>query len=332
MHKPVIKFFRERPITPKDAGQQARPPERDAMDQWSSEFYQELLDNLYDGVYCVDGRRRITFWNKAAEAITGYSRQEVLGRPCSDNLLRHINDQGTGLCLRACPLARTIADGQSRTAAVYLHHKDGHRLPVAVRVTPLRNHAGEIIGAVEVFSDNSEKVAALQRLKELENLAYLDPLTGIANRHYLEIFLEARFNELWRLGWSFGLVFADIDHFKEVKDSYGHLAGDLVLQTVAKTWAKNCRSYDLVGRWGGDEFLCVLSHLGKPQKLRMIADRLRHLAENSSVPFNDQPISVTLSLGATLVRSEDTNTSIIERVDRLLYQSKQAGCNCLHLE
>jgi diguanylate cyclase (GGDEF)-like protein/PAS domain S-box-containing protein len=301
------------------------------MEQWSSAFYQELLDNLYDGVYYVDLHRRITFWNKAAEIITGYSRQEVLGRQCSDNLLRHIDNRGTCLCLNTCPLAHTIADGQPRRTAVYLHHKDGHRLPVSVRVTPLRDEAGHIMGAVEIFSDNSEKVAALQHLKELEHMAYLDTLTGIANRRFLEIFLEARFNELSRFGWAFGLVFADIDHFKGVNDHYGHLAGDLVLQMVAKTVAKNCRSFDLVGRWAGDEFLGIFSHFGKLQQLKMIAERLRNLTEKSSVPWHDHPISVTLSLGATMVRPEDTVDSLTQRVDQLLYHSKRAGGNCLHL-
>jgi diguanylate cyclase (GGDEF)-like protein/PAS domain S-box-containing protein len=301
------------------------------MEPWSSAFYQELLDNLYDGVYYVDLHRHITFWNKAAETITGYSRQEVLGRKCSDNLLRHIDNRGVCLCLDTCPLAHTIADGQPRRAAVYLHHKDGHRLPVSVRVTPLLNDTGHIMGAVEIFSDNSEKVAALQHLKELEHLAYLDTLTGIANRRYLEIFLDARFNELSRFGWSFGLIFADVDNFKGINDHYDHLAGDLVLQMVAKTLAKNCRSYDLVGRWGGDEFLGIFSHLGKLQKLKTITERLRNLTATSSVPWHDHPISVTLSLGATLVRPEDTIDSLTQRVDQLLYHSKRAGGNCLHL-
>jgi diguanylate cyclase (GGDEF)-like protein/PAS domain S-box-containing protein len=308
-----------------------RQAESDHMEQWSSSFFQELLDNLYDGVYYVDLHRRITFWNKAAEAITGYSRQEVMGRQCSDNLLRHVDDRGSCLCLGACPLAHTIADGQPRRAAVYLHHKDGHRLPVSVRVSPLRNAGGNIMGAVEIFSDNSEKVAALQHLKKLKHLAYLDTLTGIANRRYLEIFLDARFNELSRFGWSFGLVFGDIDNFKGVNDRYGHQAGDLVLQMVAKTMAKNCRSYDLVGRWGGDEFLGIFSHLDNLRKLKKITDRLHQLAANSSVPWHEHPISVTLSLGATTVRPEDTVDSITQRVDQLLYHSKRAGGNCLHI-
>ena len=301
------------------------------MRKFSSGFYQEVLENLYDGVYYVDPHRRITYWNRAAEKITGYSRQEVLGRSCADNLLRHVDDKGVCLCLTACPLAHTIVDGLPRTASVYLHHKDGHRLPVSARVTPLRNGSGHILGAVEVFSENSEKVAALQRLKELEHLAYLDSLTGIANRKYLEIFLDARFNELHRFGWPFGLIFADLDHFKRVNDTRGHLVGDRVLKMVATTLAQSCRSFDLVGRWGGDEFLCVLSHLQKLRDLKVAASRFRGLVENSALLQGDQSLAVTISVGATLVRPEDTLESMTQRVDQLLYRSKHAGRNSLHL-
>jgi diguanylate cyclase (GGDEF)-like protein/PAS domain S-box-containing protein len=297
----------------------------------NSHFYLDLLENLYDGVYYVDRRRSITYWNRAAEQITGFSREEVLGRKCSDNLLRHVNDRGDCLCLSACPLAETIADGAPRKAAVFLHHKNGHRVPVYVHVSPIRSKAGKIIGAVEVFNNNSETVAALQHLRELQDQAYTDPLTGIANRKYTEIFLEARFNELSRFGWPFGLVFADIDHFKRINDTYGHPVGDLVLKMVANTLAHNCRSFDLVGRWGGEEFLLVLSHMGEPQKLEPIAERLRLLVAHSYLGGDQGPIAVTLSMGATLAQPGDTIESLLQRVDQLLYQGKNAGRNRLIL-
>lgn len=296
-----------------------------------SKLYQELLENLYDGVYYVDRRRAIIFWNKAAEQITGYSREEVMGKRCSDNLLRHVNDHGDCLCLGSCPLAETIVDGAPRSASVFLHHKDGHRVPVQVRVSPVRDEAGKIIGAVEVFNNNSETVAALQKLKELQDLAYSDPLTALANRKYLEIFLDARFNEMRRFGWSFGLIFADIDHFKRINDTYGHPVGDQILKMVANTLAQNSRSFDLVGRWGGEEFLIVLSHIKQLPKVGAIAERLRLLVSHSYLNQDQGPLGVTLSMGATLAQPDDTLESLTQRADQLLYQGKNAGRNCLIL-
>ena len=153
------------------------------MDDISPNFYATLLDNLYDGVYFVDRERQITFWNKAAERITGFTKAEVLGKRCADNLLRHVDDRGNSLCEGACPLSYTLRDGQLRSASVFLHHKNGHRLPVAIGVAPITDNRQNIIGAVEIFRDNSATVAALEHLKELEDLAYLDGLTQHRQPH-----------------------------------------------------------------------------------------------------------------------------------------------------
>jgi diguanylate cyclase (GGDEF)-like protein/PAS domain S-box-containing protein len=294
----------------------------------SEEFYKTLIENLYDGVYFVDRERRITFWNKAAERITGFSKDEVLGTRCFDNLLRHVDDQGNSLCLRGCPLLSTMHDGRLRSASVFLHHKSGQRLPVAVGVAPIADDQGEIIGGVEIFRDNSTAMAALEQLRELQDLAYLDELTRIANRRYLNIFLASKFNEFERHGWPFGVIMADLDLFKQVNDTFGHQVGDAVLKMVAETLLKNCRSFDLVGRWGGEEFLCVLCNPIAEEQLMAIAERLRNLMASTWLTMPDRSIKVTISLGITLVRSQDTVETLIQRADALLYRSKTAGRNC----
>jgi PAS domain S-box-containing protein len=120
-----------------------------------NDFYRELLDYLTDGIYFTDKERRIAYWNKGAEALAGYSSQEVIGKCCKDNLLMHVDALGRELCLHGCPLDATIQDGKPREAEVFLHHKNGHRVPIRVRIAAMRNDAGEIVGAVEAFSDNS---------------------------------------------------------------------------------------------------------------------------------------------------------------------------------
>jgi len=99
-------------------------------------FYQDLLDQISDGVYFVTLDRRITYWNGGAERITGYGAHEVLGHRCSEGILRHVDDTGQQLCLHGCPLAAVMKDGRPREAHLYLHHKDGHRVPVTVRPRP----------------------------------------------------------------------------------------------------------------------------------------------------------------------------------------------------
>ncbi len=289
-------------------------------------FYQEILDQVAGGVYFVDPDRHITFWNQAAEEITGFSRTEVLGHACFDNLLRHIDAQGVQLCLNGCPLQATLQDGQPRQAEVFLHHRDGHRVPVSVQVSPIKEKNRGIIGAVELFTNNTPKLVLQERIQELEALSFLDGLTDLANRRYVEIILQSRLEEMHRYGWPMGVILMDLDYFKHVNDTYGHDVGDRVLKTVSNTLAGNLRHFDVCGRWGGEEFLSVIVNVTAPE-LFAIADRLRILVGKSHIPVPGSFLQVTVSAGATLARPQDTLDTIFKRADQLLYDSKRSGRN-----
>ncbi len=295
-----------------------------SMDR-SDSIYKEILDNLYDGVYFVDENRVITYWNKGAERITGYSSAEVLGKRCADNILVHVDHEGNVLCQGICPVGESLADGTRRSTEVYLHHREGHRVPVSVRVAPIRDRQGRVMGAVEVFSDNTPQAAALQRLEEAERMAYVDPLTGLANRRYAEVILRARHEEMERYGWIFGVLFADIDRFKTINDQYGHATGDDVLKMVARTLANSMRSFDLVSRWGGEEFLAIIANVDR-EELAATANRFRALVEQSHLLVR-QDLRITISVGATLARPEDSIDGLLARADSLMYQSKSGGRN-----
>jgi diguanylate cyclase (GGDEF)-like protein/PAS domain S-box-containing protein len=292
----------------------------------SPEFFRALLDNFYDGVYFVDPERRITYWNKGAERISGYPPGEVVGSFCFNEILRHMDAAGTRLCQHGCPLAATLADGEPHEAAVFLHHRDGHRVPVRVRVAPVRDASGRITGAVEIFTDNTAGSAALQRIEELQAAAYIDALTGVANRAFTEITLRAKLEELERYGWPFGVLFIDIDRFKAVNDSHGHDVGDRVLATVARTLAGNARAFDLVGRWGGEEFLVVNVNVNET-KVLALAERFRMLVAGSAVATAAGNVAVTISIGATLAHPGDDADAVVKRADAAMYESKRSGGN-----
>jgi diguanylate cyclase (GGDEF)-like protein/PAS domain S-box-containing protein len=297
----------------------------------SEAFYEGILDNLYDGIYFVDRNRKITYWNKAAERITGFRRSEIVGAHCHDHVLNHINDEGEHLCERACPLAKCMETGQPMEAEAYLHHKEGYRLPVSIRVTPILDQDGNTIGAAELFSDNSAKASMLQKMEELETMALIDPLTRMANRRYIEMHLSNRLQEMQRYGWSFCVLFADIDDFKAINDTHGHDAGDKVLRMVGRTLASNARPFDIFGRWGGEEFVAIIENVSY-KDLPLIANRFRLLVENSYLSVADTKIRVSVSLGATVARSDDTVETLLQRADRLMYQSKKAGKNRLTID
>ncbi len=292
-----------------------------------ADFYKDLVDNLSDGVYLVDRERVITYWNKGAERITGYPSRLVLGRACRDNLLNHVTAEGLQLCGDHCPLAACMEDGQVRVADVFLHHADGHRLPVQVRAAPVRDAQGHITGAVETFSSATEVLSLRQQVRELRRTTRTDALTGIGNRQFLEGRLRALVAEFDGRPPAAGLLFVDIDGFKQFNDLYGHDTGDLVLRMVAATLYHNMRSTDAVGRWGGEEFLAIFYDVTSPEVLQSISDKLCRLVESSRLDLAGRSLTVTVSGGATLLRSDDTAETVVHRADQLMYQSKQAGRN-----
>jgi diguanylate cyclase (GGDEF)-like protein/PAS domain S-box-containing protein len=298
------------------------------------DFYREVLDNLYDGVYFVDRQRRITYWNKGAERITGYSAERAVGSYCANGLLNHVDDAGNKLCGARCPLLAVMNEGVPKEAQVHLHHADGHRLPVLVRGMPLRRD-GEIIGAVETFSDNSRLIEIRQQVNELTDVAVRDPLTGVGNRRFADAQLhvaltqareQAKLSSDDTRGLRTGVLFIDLDHFKRVNDDFGHLVGDQVLKMVARTLTANLRTIDTMARWGGEEFIAIISYIDA-KRLLTVAEHVRRLVANASLLTDSGMVEVTISLGATLITDEDTKDTLIERADQLLYESKQTGRN-----
>ena len=290
----------------------------------------DVLENLHDGLYCTDTHRVITFWNHAAERITGYPAAEVLGRSCAANILVHVDTDGRSLCRGLCPLAMTMADCVGREAEVFLRHRDGHRVPVLVRTGPLKDRAGQVVGGVELFTDLSNILANNSRVRELEQLALLDTLTQLANRAYLQREIEARFEEMRRYGIPFGLLFMDIDFFKRFNDTYGHDVGDAVLKLVANTLTANSRAFDVYGRWGGEEFVGVIRSIDA-EDLVVLGNRMRVLVNQSFLMHDEARLGVSISLGATVAKPDDTAESLIKRADQLLYRSKKEGRNRLTL-
>lgn len=280
-----------------------------------------ILDNLAEGVYLVDRTRRITYWNQGAERLTGHSAEDVVGHWCSDGVLEHVDEAGTLLCGEHCPLMHTMRDGRPREAHIFLTHVDGSRRPVCVRAAPLRDDAGAIVGAVETFTDDSELVTTREQVAGLERLALADDLTGVGNRRFAEITLQGWLGQWSRYEWPFGILFVDIDHFKDVNDAHGHTVGDRALTVVARTLDHASRQGDLTARWGGDEFIVLVSQADAPA-MRSVAERLRALVRTSRVTAGGARLDLTVSIGGTLVAPGDALDTIVGRADALLYRSK----------
>ncbi len=291
----------------------------------SAQFYLDIINQLQDGIYFVDKERQIQFWNHAAEQITGYSAEEIVGKCCQNSGLNHVDKEGRPLCTVGCPLFHTLKDGKQRQDQVLVRHRDGYRVPIRVNIFPIRN-GEEIEGAVEIFTKDSPTVFEDDFIESLSNFAMHDELTALANRRYLESFLSYRFEEYKRFGRSFAVLFADVDNFSQVNNEYGHEVGDRVLKNISASLSRNIRRNDLVGRWGGEEFVGIYA-ISAPFEIEVIAERFRSLVENTQVVKNGKTIHATVSVGATVVQQEDTIKTVIDRADRLMYESKNSGKN-----
>ena len=295
------------------------------MLQTDSTFYKDLLDHMSDGVYFVDRDRRILYWNDGATRLTGYKPEEMIGRCCQDNTLCHVDATGKNLCHDGCPLTASVADGGHHEAQVFLLHKQGRRVPVAVRVQPIRAQDGSIAGAVEIFSDDTAQLATRRRTQEMERLAFLDQLTQVPNRRYIEMSLATAMSEYQVHNDPFGILVIDMNRFKAINDNFGHNTGDRALQEVAKTLTGALRGSDIVGRWGGDEFVAIVRHVDS-NALNVLANRCCALVAQTSLSVSGGPnVPLSISAGGALVTAGDTAETILKRADQQMYENKMKG-------
>jgi len=290
------------------------------------EVYRTLLESMPNGVYLVDRERRILLWNDAAEKISGYLRQEVVGRSCRADLLVHCDENNAILCGEGCPLLETMRDGKPRVADVFLRHKSGQRVPVRVRAIPVREPGGAIIGAAEVFDERvllpeTEEHPNSQAVQDLA-----DPLTGIPDQASLRRHVDG-----WLLDFSnthipFALLLIAIDGLNELRKSRGAGAEEAILRVAARTVSCNLRPSDVAGCWSQDRFAVILADCTAHSVAR-VAGMLRGILSATAVSWWGDRISITTSIGGTAVIEGDTAESMAARAEAALAASLSEGGN-----
>jgi len=171
-------------------------------------------------------------------------------------------------------------------------------------------------------------IAQTKRNQQLTVTSRTDSLTGLYNRRHMEQRILEEYERYQRTAAEFALIIADIDLFKEMNDLYGHACGDCLLESVSEDLRKAVREYDAVARWGGDEFLILLPATNEENAVRL-AERIRETVEKRRYAYEAEVLSVTLTLGVSVIRSGDTASSIIKKADTVMYQGKREGRNCV---
>nr|HEV7954006.1 EAL domain-containing protein [Candidatus Acidoferrales bacterium] len=281
------------------------------------------LNSIGDAVLSTDMRGNVTYLNAVAECMTGWKRAEATGRPLAeifniiDGSTREPSDNPMSLAVRE---NKTV----SLTANCILIRRDGYESPIEDSAAPIHDRSGHITGAVIVFHDVS---AARQMSLQLSHLAQHDSLTDLPNRMLLNDRLQQAITMAKRHGYRIAVLFMDLDRFKHINDSLGHVIGDQLLQAVAARLERCVRESDTVGRQGGDEFVVVLSELEAAENAGISAAKLLAAL---TLPYHigQHDISVPVSIGVSIYPDDGDNAeTLISNADIAMYHAKENGRN-----
>lgn len=284
---------------------------------------QITLDSIGDGVISTDRMGNVTYLNSVAEGLTGWTRDEAVGRVFTE-VFRIINGQTR----EPVPSPMESAVRQNGAVGLPAHtvlvRRDGLESAIEDSTAPIHDHAGEIVGGVMVFRD-----VAKTRVMEskLSHLSQHDYLTGLPNRMLLNDRLNGAMALARRHRNKVAVLFVDVDRFKQINDSLGHGMGDKVLRLLAKRLESTVRESDTVCRYGGDEFVIVLSEVEHAQNASGHAQRIRAVLSPPHT-IAQHALHVNVSIGISVFPDDGLEADmLIECADAAMYHAKESGRN-----
>ena len=289
------------------------------------QVFQALVENTNDVIMVLDatplsaGGPRIVYVNPAFEKLMGYAADEVIGQnpkilqgPGTDDKTRY-------------KIRKAMRDGTSIRTQILNYDKSGNELWLDINMVPLFDENGQLTYYAAIERDLTEH-KKLQ--SQLESMATIDSLTGLANRQAFLQRAKNEFNRARRYSRPLSVVMIDIDHFKSINDQYGHATGDEVLRQTAMICQSSLRGSDLMGRVGGEEFVLLLPDTPHTNAFH-VAERMRaHLYETPIELENDAHLKITASFGVASLREADNDfDTVLERADEAMYLAKHGGRN-----
>ncbi|MDY6943864.1 MAG: EAL domain-containing protein [Pseudomonadota bacterium] len=278
-----------------------------------------VFENTRDGIIVTDAESRIVATNKAFTDITGFEQREALGKnPSILQSGRHNADFYAALW-------QHLKETGSWQGELWDQRKNGEFYPSWTSISVVTDEADQVCNYIAVFSDISR---IKQSEAQLEHLAHYDPLTELPNRLLLQSRLAHALERAARHGHRAGLLFLDLDRFKNVNDSLGHPTGDQLLQAIARRLSCRIRKEDTLARWGGDEFVVLLESV---QNARDAASLAEELIGQMKVPFElheGNDIYIGLSVGISLYPENGSDgVQLIQNADAAMYKAKEQGRN-----
>ena len=292
------------------------------------EIYRSVLEHLETGVYIVDRNRRVRFWNEGAEQITGFLRQDVVGRFLREHLLA-VGDASKALDSDPDdPINLALRDGKSTVVDVSILHKNGYRIPVVLRTNPIRNSHGAVVGVAESFDRNRSASDWTRRQGMYADFGCLDSITGLAAQSFIETQLRENLITFAEHNIPFGILLIQVDHLDQFRTTRGPGVVPTILRVVAQSLENCLRPTDLVGCWGENQFLAILMECRESEVVR-VGERVRRMITMAEIEWWGDRFSVTSPLGGAGCRAEDTVDLLVERAAASLQDSIEKGGNCV---
>jgi diguanylate cyclase (GGDEF)-like protein/PAS domain S-box-containing protein len=292
------------------------------------EIYQTVLDGLQTGVYIVDRNRRIRFWNEGAEQITGYLRQDVVGRFLRDHLLATGDDVKNFDLDLDDPINLVFRDGKASSMDVSILHKDGYRVPIVLRTMPIRNSRGVVVGAAESFEKNRSASQGNRRRSAFADSGCLDAVSGVAAKSFMETQLREHLITFAKHHIPFGILLIQIDHMDQYRATRGPGVVPTILRVVAQSVGNCVRPTDLVGCWDENQFVAILMEC-KESEVALVGERVRKMIGRSEIEWWGEKFSVTSPVGGAGCRPGDSVELLIARAAASVKESIGKGGNCV---
>lgn len=285
------------------------------------ELAEVTLHSIGDGVLITDTEGVITDINAAAAEIIARTREDVRGQHV-DQVLRFLHRHTREAISNPVFAALTQKRSVELEPDAVLIRQDGSEIGVEDSAAPIRDQSGVVIGSVLVFRDVTERRSLVDRIA---TLALYDGLTGLANRSLLEDRLQKAIELAIRQGDKVGLVFMDLDHFKQVNDTLGHAAGDTLLKEVSARLVSALRASDTACRVGGDEFIALLPSIKSTEAARQVVERIYAAAERP-VAISGQEVPIRFSAGVAVYPDDAKDGGeLIRKADTRMYVAKTSG-------
>jgi diguanylate cyclase (GGDEF)-like protein/PAS domain S-box-containing protein len=288
------------------------------------EIFRAVLDSLQAGVYLVDRDRKILFWNAGAERLTGYLRQDTLGRSSREDFLGHIDNDNNEMNGEEAPLETALRNSKAIDAQISVRHKNGHRIPMRLHAAPIRNGNGKVIGAVESFHEMISVADWDRRHNKLAACGCLDEATGVLNHGMVESHLREFLGTYAKHPVPFSILCIRIDELEMVKARHGPGAFAAVLRVVGQTLEGSLRPTDFIGRWQENEFLAILAECSGEEIVKA-GERLAKMARQSKIEWWGDMLGVTISMGSAVVKWGDDAQSIVRRAEKGLQKASHTG-------